>query len=139
MLRWQWLYKRVRHIRLVSAGATAAHRPVKQGGYPELYRRKSAWYATLLLIRKTISGKIPFSRCWNFLVFAPAAAKHKRNFCMSEAVAIAAVSEMKPGRYSEKDGYALYIDVIRQFLSEWNVKPNDIQGLLACPSGMASG
>lgn len=58
---------------------------------------------------------------------------------MSEAVAIAAVSEMKPGRYPEKDGYALYIDVIRQFLSEWNVKPNDIQGLLACPSGMASG
>lgn len=58
---------------------------------------------------------------------------------MSETVAIAAVSEMKPGRYPEMDGYALYIEVIRQFLAEWKIKPNDIQGLLACPSGMASG
>ena len=58
---------------------------------------------------------------------------------MSGSVAIAAVSEMKPGRYPEKDGYALYIEVIRQFLEEWKIKPSDIQGLLACPSGMASG
>ncbi|MBQ0799250.1 MAG: thiolase family protein [Porticoccaceae bacterium] len=58
---------------------------------------------------------------------------------MSNPVAIAAVSEMKPGRYPEKDGYALYIEVVRQFLSEWDIKPSDIQGLLACPSGMAAG
>lgn len=58
---------------------------------------------------------------------------------MPERVAIAAVSEMKPARYPEKDAYALYIEVIRQFLSEWDIKPNDIQGLLACPAGMASG
>jgi hypothetical protein len=54
-------------------------------------------------------------------------------------VAIAAVSEMKPGRYPDKDGYDLYIEVIRQFLAEWSLKPGDIQGLLACPSGMAGG
>ena len=54
-------------------------------------------------------------------------------------VAIAAVSEMKPDRYPDMDGYDLYIEVIRQFLAEWSLKPSDIQGLLACPSGMAGG
>ncbi len=58
---------------------------------------------------------------------------------MATPIAIAAVSEMKPGRYPEMDGYALYVEVVRQFLAEWAVKPEDIQGILACPSGMAGG
>lgn len=58
---------------------------------------------------------------------------------MTAQVAIAAVSEMKPGRYPEMDGHALYVEVVRQFLAEWSVKPADIQGILACPSGMAGG
>lgn len=58
---------------------------------------------------------------------------------MTTSVAIAAVSEMKPGRYPDKSGYDLYLEVLRQFLSEWSIKPDDIQGLLACPSGMAEG
>ena len=57
----------------------------------------------------------------------------------ASAVAIAAVSEMKPGRYPDMNGYDLYLEVVRQFLAEWSIKPNDIQGLLACPSGMAGG
>ena len=58
---------------------------------------------------------------------------------MASAVAIAAVSEMKPGRYPEKDGYALYVEVVRQFLAESRIKPADIDGVLACPAGMAGG
>lgn len=58
---------------------------------------------------------------------------------MANAVAIAAVSEMKPARYPELGGYDMYVEVVRQFLQEWPVKPSDIQGLLACPSGMAGG
>lgn len=57
----------------------------------------------------------------------------------SGAVAIAAVSEIKPARYPQMDGYDLYLEVIRQFLAQWPVRPADIQGLLVCPSGMASG
>lgn len=57
----------------------------------------------------------------------------------SNAVAIAAVSEIKPARYPHLDGYDLYLEVVRQFLAEWPIKPSDIQGLLACPSGMAGG
>lgn len=58
---------------------------------------------------------------------------------MSKSVAIAAVSEIKPARYPELDGYDLYLEVVRRFLAEWSLKPGDIQGLLACPSGMAGG
>ncbi len=58
---------------------------------------------------------------------------------MPISVAIAAVSGIKPARYPNLDGYDLYLEVVRQFLSEWSLKPGDIQGLLACPSGMASG
>lgn len=58
---------------------------------------------------------------------------------MSNSVAIAAVSELKPARYPDLDGYDLYLEVVRQFLAEWSLKPGDIQGLLACPSGMAGG
>ena len=58
---------------------------------------------------------------------------------MAHSVAIAAVSEMKPGRYPDMSGYDLYLEAVRQFLAEWSIKPGDIQGLLACPSGMAEG
>ncbi|PCH52863.1 MAG: thiolase [Cellvibrionales bacterium] len=58
---------------------------------------------------------------------------------MPETVAVAAVTEMKPGRYPDMSGYDLYLEVVRQFLSDWSVTPGDIQGLLACPSGMAEG
>ena len=58
---------------------------------------------------------------------------------MPETVAIAAVTEMKPGRYPDMSGYDLYLEVVGQFLSDWSVTPGDIQGLLACPSGMAEG
>ncbi|MCC7122554.1 MAG: thiolase family protein [Gammaproteobacteria bacterium] len=55
------------------------------------------------------------------------------------AAAIAAVSELKPGRYPDCDDRELYHQVLRKFLSEWPVSPRDIDGLLASPSGMAAG
>lgn len=56
---------------------------------------------------------------------------------MTEAVAIAAVSEIKPGRYPEYSGHQLCHRVLAKFFREWQVKPGDIQGLLASPPGMA--
>ncbi len=56
-----------------------------------------------------------------------------------QPIAIAAVSELKPGRYPEFDEHEIYRQVLRRFLAEWPVKPADINGLLAAPAGMASG
>lgn len=58
---------------------------------------------------------------------------------MSSAVAIAAASEMKPGRYPEYSAEEMYVQVLRKFLREWELRPSDINGLLASPAGMASG
>lgn len=58
---------------------------------------------------------------------------------MASAVAIAAVTEIKPQRYPDLDAYGLYIKVIGEFLREWDIRPADIDGLLACPAGMATG
>lgn len=58
---------------------------------------------------------------------------------MAEAVAIAAVSELKPGRYPQFSAEEMYAQVLRKFLGEWQVKPGDLSGLLASPAGMASG
>ena len=44
---------------------------------------------------------------------------------------------MNPGRYPEYDHKELQRQVITKFLSEWNVKPQDINGVLAYPAGMA--
>ena len=48
---------------------------------------------------------------------------------MSDVVAIAAVSEMKPGRYPQYSPERMYIEVLRQFLREWEIRPNQIDGL----------
>lgn len=55
------------------------------------------------------------------------------------AAAIAAVSELKPGRYPECSDRDLYHRVLAQFLREWSVSPRDIDGLLVSPAGMAAG
>ncbi|MBX6377220.1 MAG: hypothetical protein IRY95_01605 [Clostridia bacterium] len=52
--------------------------------------------------------------------------------------AIAAFSELKPGRYPGKSGLELHLDVVAQLLTEWPVEPGHVQGLLAAPAGMAS-
>ncbi len=58
---------------------------------------------------------------------------------MPEAVAIAAVSELTPGRYPDRSTHSLYQDAIAKLLAQWPIKPGDIQGLLVAPAGMADG
>jgi acetyl-CoA acetyltransferase len=56
-----------------------------------------------------------------------------------QAVAIAAVSELRPGRYPERTGAQLYRDALVRFLGQWRVAPSDIQGLFVAISGQADG
>ncbi|MBE3558089.1 MAG: thiolase family protein [Ktedonobacteraceae bacterium] len=58
---------------------------------------------------------------------------------MQQAVAIAAVSEMRPSRYPDYDDMEMYRQVMIKFLQDWNVHPHDIQGVMAAPAGMAGG
>ena len=58
---------------------------------------------------------------------------------MALPVAIAAATEIRPGRYPDKLGDAMYFEVLRSFLDEWSLRPQQIGGLLASPSGMAAG
>ncbi|MCG2634877.1 MAG: thiolase family protein [Gammaproteobacteria bacterium] len=58
----------------------------------------------------------------------------------SPAAYIGAVSELRPGRYPEWDGTDMYRQVVCKFLAEHpEIRPADIQGLLVCPAGMATG
>ncbi|OKH86649.1 thiolase family protein [Thalassospira sp. TSL5-1] len=57
---------------------------------------------------------------------------------MTNTPAIAAATEIKPGRYPDLSNAQLYFQVIGQFLSDWNVKPGDIDGVLAAPLDMAT-
>ena len=58
---------------------------------------------------------------------------------MSAAVAIAAVSELTPGRYPQHSTHSLYQAAVARLLAEWPIEPGDIQGLLVAPAGMADG
>ncbi len=58
---------------------------------------------------------------------------------MRNSPAIAAVTEMNPGRYPHYDDMEMYRQVLVQFISEWGINPKDINGLLACPAGMVLG
>ena len=54
-------------------------------------------------------------------------------------VAIAAVSELAPGRFPDQSTHSLYQAAVARLLAEWPIKPGDIQGLLVAPAGMADG
>ncbi len=56
-----------------------------------------------------------------------------------EPVAIAAASEVAPGRYPELDLLARYRAALSRLLSEWSLRPADINGVIASPAGMAEG
>lgn len=58
---------------------------------------------------------------------------------LRQPVAIAAVSQLPPKRYPEYDGMEMYRQLLKIFLSEWDLKPSDIQGLMSAPGGMALG
>jgi acetyl-CoA acetyltransferase len=53
-------------------------------------------------------------------------------------VAVAAVSDIPSGRYPDHDALGMYRIVLQKFLNEWNIKPSDIQGILAAPAGQGS-
>ncbi|MDO2385922.1 thiolase family protein [Mycobacterium avium subsp. hominissuis] len=53
--------------------------------------------------------------------------------------AIAAVEELRPGRYPDEDGAGMPELVLRRFLEGAQVGPDDVDGLLVCPAGMAAG
>ena len=50
--------------------------------------------------------------------------------------ALAAVTEIRPGRYPELDELGLHSAVISAFLDQWDVRPGDIDGVLAAPTGV---
>lgn len=58
---------------------------------------------------------------------------------MSEDVAIAAAFELPPGRYPESGCFDLFRQVLKGLIAQCPVKPQDIDGLLACPSGGVAG
>lgn len=54
-------------------------------------------------------------------------------------VAIAAYLEISPGHYPEFDSLGMYRHVLACALSEWDIKPNKVDGILAPPAGIAVG
>ncbi len=58
---------------------------------------------------------------------------------MTEPVAIAAATEVKPGRYPDLSADDLLDQIFAQLVGEFGLKPRDIGGLLVSPPGMASG
>jgi acetyl-CoA acetyltransferase len=53
--------------------------------------------------------------------------------------AIAAATEISPGRSPDFDGFAMQELVMASFLEQWNLEPSMIDGLLISPAGMAAG
>ncbi|MBI2703510.1 MAG: thiolase family protein [Mycobacterium sp.] len=53
--------------------------------------------------------------------------------------AIAAVAELPPGRYPDKDASAMHELVLHRFLKDVRLEPTDVDGLLVSPAGMATG
>lgn len=62
-----------------------------------------------------------------------------RTWALASEPAIAAVEELPPGKYEGHDGAGMQELVLRRFLQSHSLGPRDVDGLLVCPSGMASG
>ncbi|MDT7944137.1 MAG: thiolase family protein [Dehalococcoidia bacterium] len=58
---------------------------------------------------------------------------------MPRGVAIAAASELPPGRYPHMTVLDLYEEAVSLLLREWHLSPRMIDGLLCAPAGMARG
>lgn len=50
--------------------------------------------------------------------------------------AIAAVTEMKPGRYPQYDEIELHRQVLKEFFKEWKIDPKSINGIFAAPTAL---
>ena len=55
---------------------------------------------------------------------------------MRNEPAIAAATEIAPGRYPDLDEMELHSRVLEAFLGQWDVRPSDIDGVLAAPTGV---
>ena len=55
------------------------------------------------------------------------------------SAAIAAVHEVPPGRYPDLDRLSIQEHVLAEFLAATDLAPDDIDGLLVCPAGLADG
>jgi len=62
-----------------------------------------------------------------------------RNPLLAAQPAIAAATEIRPGRYPHLDGPGMYDAVLAAFLEAWPLEPSLVDGLLVTPAGMASG
>lgn len=58
---------------------------------------------------------------------------------MRNEPAIAAATEIRPGRYPALSGLDLYERVFSSFLSSWRLDPSVVDGFLIAPAGMATG
>jgi acetyl-CoA acetyltransferase len=58
---------------------------------------------------------------------------------MNHEPAIAAATEIPPGRFPELEALDLYERVVRGFLDDWRIDPSLVDGLLVAPAGMATG
>jgi acetyl-CoA acetyltransferase len=58
---------------------------------------------------------------------------------LREKVAIAGAFELTPGRFPELDAITLFRAVLKGAMSQWPVRPQDVDGLLTSPCGYASG
>lgn len=58
---------------------------------------------------------------------------------MSLPVTIAAVYEMRPGRYVDQGPYDLFRILLRDAITQWGIQPSLIDGLLTTPSGQSQG
>lgn len=58
---------------------------------------------------------------------------------LANAPAIAAVFEIPPGRYPDITAQGLQELVLARALRAWQLDPRRVDGLLACPAGMAAG
>lgn len=58
---------------------------------------------------------------------------------MSTPITIAAVYEMRPGRYPDLGPYDLYRKILQDAISQWDIRPDMIDGMMASPSGQSQG
>ena len=58
---------------------------------------------------------------------------------MRNEPAIAAATEIRPGRYPDLDALDLYERVLRAFVEDWRIDPKIVDGFLVSPAGMATG
>lgn len=56
---------------------------------------------------------------------------------MAHSVTIAKSFELIPGRYPSEDSYSIYCCVAKRAISEWGLRPQDVDGLFVPPSGLA--